>query len=39
AREVEIRPSRQMAVQADGELLGESPARFTILPAALTVIV
>ena len=36
AREVEIKPAQQMAVQADGELLGESPARFSILPAALT---
>ena len=39
AREVEVRPVQQMAVQADGELLGAAPARFTILPAALTLVV
>lgn len=39
ARQVEIRPVQQMAVQADGELLGESPVRFSILPAALNIIV
>ena len=39
AREVEIRPAQQMAVQADGELLGAAPARFSILPAALTLVV
>ncbi len=39
AREVEIHPAVKMAVQADGELLGEAPARFTILPAALTVLI
>ena len=38
AREVEIRPEVKMAVQADGELLGEAPARFSILPAALNVV-
>ncbi|HEX76024.1 MAG TPA: diacylglycerol kinase family lipid kinase [Dehalococcoidia bacterium] len=39
AREVEIRPAQQMAVQADGELLGEAPARFYIMPAALNVVI
>lgn len=39
AREVEVRPVQQMAVQADGELLGAAPARFSILPAALTLVV
>ncbi len=39
ARAVEVQPSVEMAVQADGELLGEAPARFTIMPAALTVLV
>jgi len=39
AREIEIHPAQQMAVQADGELLGEAPARFSILPAALTIVV
>jgi len=39
AREVEIRSTHRMAVQADGELLGEGPAHFNILPAALTIVV
>ncbi|MBM3167118.1 MAG: diacylglycerol kinase family lipid kinase, partial [Chloroflexi bacterium] len=39
AREVEIHPIRNSAVQADGELLGEAPARFSILPAALSIII
>jgi len=39
AKEVEIHPTLSSAVQADGELLGEAPARFTILPAALNIIV
>jgi len=39
AREVEIKPTLTSAVQADGELLGEAPARFSVLPGALTVIV
>jgi len=39
AREIEIRPSQQMSLQADGELLGEAPARFHILPAALNVVI
>jgi YegS/Rv2252/BmrU family lipid kinase len=38
AREVEIRPAQPMAVQADGELLGEAPARFSVLPGALTIV-
>jgi YegS/Rv2252/BmrU family lipid kinase len=39
AKEVEIHPTQNSAVQADGELLGEAPARFSILPAALNIIV
>jgi len=39
AREIEIEPSQKMSIQADGELLGEAPARFNILPAALNVVV
>jgi diacylglycerol kinase (ATP) len=39
AREVEIRPTLTSAVQADGELLGEAPARFSVLPAALNIVV
>jgi len=37
-REIHVRPERRMAVQADGELIGETPARFYVLPAALTVV-
>jgi diacylglycerol kinase (ATP) len=39
AREVEVRPTLTSAVQADGELLGEAPARFSVLPAALKVVI
>ncbi len=39
AREVEIKPAVNMAVQADGELFGEAPASFSVLPAALTVLI
>jgi diacylglycerol kinase (ATP) len=39
AREVEIWPTQTSAVQADGELLGEAPVRFSILPAALNVVI
>jgi diacylglycerol kinase (ATP) len=39
AREVEITPTLASAVQADGELLGEAPARFSVLPAALQIII
>jgi diacylglycerol kinase family enzyme len=37
AREVDVQPRQQMSVQADGELLGETPAHFYVLPAALNV--
>lgn len=39
AREVEIKPAVKMAVQADGELFGEAPASFSVLPAALTILI
>jgi diacylglycerol kinase (ATP) len=39
AREIEIRPRQQTSLQADGELLGEAPARFHVLPATLNVAV
>ena len=39
AREVEIRSSQPMHLQADGELLGELPARFSILSSALNIAV
>jgi diacylglycerol kinase (ATP) len=40
AREVEVSSSNgRMYLQADGELLGELPARFSVLPAALNIAV
>ena len=39
AREVAIDSSPPLPLQADGELLGELPARFSILPAALNIVV
>lgn len=39
AREIEIRPAQPVSLQADGELLGEGPARFRVLPAAVTLAV
>ncbi|MFC1907147.1 diacylglycerol/lipid kinase family protein [Chloroflexota bacterium] len=38
-REIEVLPTEPMSLQADGELLGEVPARFQVLPAALNLIV
>lgn len=38
-REVEIESSQRLLIQADGELLGEAPAHFRVLPAALNVLV
>jgi len=37
AREVDIRPRQSMSLQVDGELLGQTPARVYLLPAALNV--
>jgi len=39
AREIEIIAAEPVSLQADGELLGELPARFQILPGALNIIV
>lgn len=39
AKEIEIRSAQPMQLQADGELLGQVPARFRILPSVLKVIV
>jgi YegS/Rv2252/BmrU family lipid kinase len=38
ASDIEIRASVSTALQADGELLGEAPARFTVLPSALNIV-
>ncbi len=37
AKQVEIQTKQPVALQADGELLGEAPASFHILPAALNI--
>jgi len=37
AREIEIQSPHPLFLQADGELLGQLPARFHVLPAALNV--
>lgn len=39
AREIEIKSAEAVPLQADGELLGELPARFYVLPAALNIAV
>ena len=40
AKEIEVKSlGERLYLQADGELLGEVPARFRILPAALNIIV
>ena len=39
AREIDICARQQMSLQADGELLGETPACFHVLPAALNVVI
>lgn len=39
AREIEIQSKQKMSLQADGELLGEVPARIRIMPSALNIIV
>jgi len=40
AKEIEIKSlGPKMHLQADGDLLGELPARFRILPSALNIIV
>jgi diacylglycerol kinase (ATP) len=39
AREVEIASTHPLSLQADGELLGDLPARFRIIPSALNIIV
>ncbi len=38
-KRIEINPGQQMSLQADGELLGETPAQFYVMPAALNVLI
>ena len=38
-KETGIQSKEPMAIQADGELIGETPARFSVLPAALHVVI
>ncbi|MDY6834551.1 MAG: diacylglycerol kinase family lipid kinase [Chloroflexota bacterium] len=37
--DIEIRPKQHIALQADGELLGEAPAHFSVVPSALNIAV
>ena len=39
AREIEVRTEESLFLQADGELLGQVPARFSILPQSLNVVI
>ncbi|HEY83001.1 MAG TPA: diacylglycerol kinase family lipid kinase [Dehalococcoidia bacterium] len=39
AQVIEIKSADRVSLQADGELLGELPARFYVLPAALNIVV
>ena len=39
AKEIEIHTEESLSLQADGELLGQVPARFSILPMSLNVVV
>jgi diacylglycerol kinase (ATP) len=39
AKEIEIRSAQPTHLQADGELLGELPSRFRVLPSALNVVI
>jgi len=39
AKEVEIYTDGKMSIQTDGELIGEAPARFTVLPSVLNILV
>lgn len=38
AKEIEVRSAQSMQLQADGELLGQVPARFRILPSVLKIV-
>ncbi len=39
ARDVYIQSIQQTSIQADGELLGETPVHFQVLPAALSLVI
>jgi diacylglycerol kinase family enzyme len=39
AKSVEIYTDSKMSIQADGDLVGEAPARFTVLPSALNILI
>jgi diacylglycerol kinase (ATP) len=38
-KEITISADKKMAIQADGDLIGEAPARFSVLPSALNILV
>lgn len=37
AKEIELQANEPMALQADGELIGQVPAKFYVLPACLNI--
>ena len=37
--DITIVSDQKMVIQADGDLVGEAPARFTVLPSALNILV
>jgi len=39
AREIQVQAKQRMFIQAEGELVGEAPARFRVLPATLRLLV
>lgn len=39
AMEIEVQSRQPMSLQADGELLGDTPARFRVLPSALSIVI
>ena len=39
AKVVEIFADNKMSIQADGDLVGEAPARFSVLPSALNILI
>ena len=39
AKDITLKPAQQMTLQADGELLGQTPARFGVLPGILSIAV
>jgi diacylglycerol kinase (ATP) len=38
-KEIEVRSKLKICIQSDGDLIGEAPARFSVLPSALNLVV